>query len=144
MSSINTQRWLLGRRHFLRSMGTTVALPLLDAMIPARGLAAAEPSGLERRFVCVANPFGMIADAFFPTEFGPAAALPTNLQPLEPVRGQFTVFSNLDHGLNGGHAGTHAFLSGVALSRRPACPMAISPSTSSVPNRSPATPDFQC
>ncbi len=29
------------------------------------------------------------------------------------MRGKFTVFSNLDHGLGGGHAGTHAFLSGV-------------------------------
>lgn len=66
-----------------------------------------------RRFVCVANPFGMIHDAFFPTEVGRAAVLPENLKVLEPLRGKFTVFSHLDHGLNGGHSGTHAFLSGV-------------------------------
>jgi hypothetical protein len=55
----------------------------------------------------------MIMDAFFPTTAGLDAALPDNLKQLEDLRGKFTVFSNLDHGLNGGHAGTHAFLSGV-------------------------------
>ena len=34
MSNIRSQRWLLNRRHFLRGLGTTMALPLLDAMIP--------------------------------------------------------------------------------------------------------------
>ena len=76
------------------------------------GLGAGDDSKA-RRLVCVANPFGMIHDAFFPTEAGLDAALPENLQPLEPLRGRFTVFSNLDHGLNSGHSGTHTFLSGV-------------------------------
>jgi len=61
----------------------------------------------------MANPFGMIADAFFPTEAGLDAALPPNLSAWETLRGKFTVFSNLDHGFNGGHSATHAFLSGV-------------------------------
>ena len=34
MSNILAQRWLLSRRHFLRGVGTTMALPLLDAMTP--------------------------------------------------------------------------------------------------------------
>lgn len=108
MSNLQSQRWLLSRRHFLRGAGACLALPLLETM----GLGA-EASSPARRFVCVANPFGMIHDAFFPTETGKAAVLPDNLKPLEEWRGQFTVFSNLDHGLNGGHSGTHAFLSGV-------------------------------
>ena len=112
MSHIQIQRWLLSRRHFLRGIGTAVALPLLDAMIPLRAHAADKAPAV-RRLVCVANPFGMIPDAFFPAETGPEAALPENLKPLEGLRGQFTVLSNLDHGLNGGHAATHAFLSGV-------------------------------
>jgi hypothetical protein len=82
---------------------------------------AAEPAAIQR-FVCVANPFGMVADAFFPTEAGLAAALPTNLAPLEPLRGKFTVFSNLDHGSSGGHGLTHTFLSGVKSSEAPGMP----------------------
>ena len=39
--NILSQRWLLSRRHFLRGLGATVALPLLDAMIPMRVSAAA-------------------------------------------------------------------------------------------------------
>lgn len=108
MSHINTRRWLVSRRHFLRGAGTCLALPLLEAMSLGE-----EAAGKTQRFVCVANPFGMIHDAFFPAAPGKDAALPENLKALEPLRGKFTVFSNLDHGLNGGHSATHAFLSGV-------------------------------
>ena len=111
MSNILFKRWQLGRRHFLRGLGTAIALPLMDVMLPSRAICADKMA--VRRFVCIANPFGMIRDAFFPTDVGRDAVLPENLKPLENLRGQFTVFSNLDHGLNGGHAGTHAFLSGV-------------------------------
>ncbi|MBL6705087.1 MAG: DUF1552 domain-containing protein [Planctomycetaceae bacterium] len=98
---------LLSRRHFLRAAGVTVALPWLETF--AR---TAEPAKAQR-FVCVANPFGMIDDAFFPGEAGVNAKLPENLQAFESLRGGFTVFSNLDHGISGGHAATHVFLSGV-------------------------------
>ncbi|MCB1277443.1 DUF1552 domain-containing protein [Prosthecobacter sp.] len=108
MSNIQSQRWLVSRRHLLRGAGACLALPLLETM----GLGA-EGGSQVKRFVCVANPFGMIHDAFFPTEAGKTAALPENLRAFEPLRGKFTVFSNLDHGINGGHSGTHAFLSGV-------------------------------
>lgn len=108
MSPTPSQRLLLSRRHFLRGVGACLALPFLESL--ARGAAQAPPV---RRFVCVANPFGMIHDAFFPTEIGREVALPDNLAPLEELRGLFTIFSNLDHGLNSGHSGTHTFLSGV-------------------------------
>jgi hypothetical protein len=91
----------------------SIALPWMETL--AR---AAEPAAIQR-FVCVANPFGMVADAFFPTEAGLGAALPTNLAPLEPLRGKFTVFSNLDHGTSGGHGHTHMFLSGLKSSEAP-------------------------
>ncbi|MEA3209878.1 MAG: hypothetical protein QOE70_2935 [Chthoniobacter sp.] len=119
MSNIQSQRWLLNRRHFLRGLGATIALPLLEAMIPLRAAAA---SLVPRRFVCVANPFGMIHDAFFPTEAGPATVLTESLKPLEELRGKFTVFSNLDHGFGGGHGATHAFLSGVRQSEAASMP----------------------
>ena len=40
MSNVLAQRWLLSRRHFLRGVGTAMALPLLDAMTPLRASAA--------------------------------------------------------------------------------------------------------
>ena len=108
MSHFLSRRWGLNRRHFLRGAGACLSLPLLESM----GLGE-EAAASVHRFICVANPFGMIPDAFFPVEEGREAALPENMKPLEPHRGRFTIFSNLDHGLNGGHSATHAFLSGV-------------------------------
>lgn len=95
------------RRNFLRGTGACLSLPFLET------LARADEPPSTQRFVCMANPFGMIADAFFPTEAGLDAELPPNLSAWETLRGKFTVFSNLDHGFNGGHSATHAFLSGV-------------------------------
>ncbi len=100
---------LLHRRHFLRGAGACLALPFLES------LARAEEPTTTQRFVCVANPFGMIGDSFFPTGAGKDALLPANLSAFEKLRGKFTVFSNLDHGISGGHAGTHAFLSGIRV-----------------------------
>jgi len=116
MMNIPTQRGSLSRRHFLRGAGACLALPFLES------LSRADTPPATRRFVCVANPFGMIADAFFPTETGLDAALPANLAGFEKLRGKFTVFSNLDHGIGGGHSGTHAFLSGVRVQEASAMP----------------------
>lgn len=110
------QPGMLHRRQLLRGIGVTVALPFLET------IARAEEPSATQRFVCVANPFGMIHDAFFPSEDGLAAALPANLVPLEAFRGQFTVFSNLDHGFSNGHGATHTFLSGVLSSEAAGLP----------------------
>jgi hypothetical protein len=104
------------RRFILRAAGVSIALPWFETFSRA-----AEPEAVQR-FVCVANPFGMIQDAFFPTEDGLDAALPSNLAAFEPLRGKFTVFSNIDHGNNGGHGGTHMFLSGVKSSEAASMP----------------------
>jgi hypothetical protein len=117
MNHIIPQPWHLDRRHFLRGIGACLALPFLETLV--RGAEKARPV---QRLVCVANPFGMINDAFFPTEAGRAAALTESLKPLEDLRGMFTVFSNLDHGFSGGHGATHAFLSGVRQSEAASMP----------------------
>lgn len=106
----------LPRRHVLKAAGVSLALPWMESLARA----TAPPS--VQRFVCVANPFGMVADAFFPTEAGLVAKLPANLAPLEPLRGKFTAFSNLDHGTSGGHGITHTFLSGVKSSEASSMP----------------------
>ena len=113
---IQPQHGAHSRRHFLRGTGACLALPFLET------LARADAPPATHRFVCVANPFGMIADAFFPTEAGLGATLATNLSAFDSLRGKFTVFSNLDHGMGGGHSGTHAFLSGVRVQEAAAMP----------------------
>ncbi|WP_437222105.1 DUF1552 domain-containing protein [Planctomicrobium sp. SH661] len=117
MRSISTFNRHLSRRKFLRGVGACLALPALESFVRAK-----EIETPIRRLVCVANPFGMIHESFFPKEAGPAVQLPENLQPLESLRGKFTVFSNLDHGSNSGHSGTHTFLSGVRVNEAAGLP----------------------
>jgi hypothetical protein len=93
----------LDRRGFLRTVGASLAAPLL----------AQVPTAPARRLVCVGNPFGMHAPAFFPAEAGAGYALSPLLEPLARHREHFTVFSHLDHAVDGGHAGARAFLSGA-------------------------------
>src|SRR5262249_19174374 len=107
----------VNRRTFLRGAGACLALPALEAFGRAGETAASA-----QRLVCIANPFGMIQESFFPASPGIDAALPENLQSFEPLRGKFTVFSNLDHGLTGGHSGTHTFLSGVRFNEAAGLP----------------------
>lgn len=107
MSNVQPRSPLIDRRHALRAVGSCIALPFLETF------ARADEQEASPRFVCMANPFGMVGDAFFPSGSGLNATLPANLAAWETLRGKFTIFSNLDHGINGGHAATHAFLSGV-------------------------------
>lgn len=63
--------------------------------------------------MCVGNHLGFWPGGFFPTEAGEGYKTSLTLEPIEAHRRGFTVFSNLDHRTDGGHAGVHAFLSGV-------------------------------
>lgn len=99
------------RRTFLRGIGgAALALPHLNAMGTA-----AEGSSSPIRMVCVGLNFGFVPQLFFPEETGPNYQLSERLEPLKKLRNDFTVFSGLDHGVNGqgGHGGVHAYLSGV-------------------------------
>ena len=58
----------ISRRTMLRGVGTAVALPLLDAMIPAFATAAATTP--VRRFGVVYHPNGVIYDQWLPTGAG--------------------------------------------------------------------------
>lgn len=96
----------LTRRSFLSAAGVTVALPPLEAF--STGV-----SQSPRRLVNIANPLGMLPDGFFPEKAGTFDKLPYLLKPLEEHRRDFTIFSNLDHGVSGGHSACHSFLSGM-------------------------------
>lgn len=101
----------LDRRAFLRGTGgVAIALPWLESMA-----VAAEPASTPRRMVCIGTHLGFVPGNFFPAAAGPDFVAPSLLEPLEHLRSDYTVFSGLDHGVNGreGHGGAHAFLSGI-------------------------------
>ncbi len=84
----------LPRRTFLQAMGTVVALPMLDAMVPAL---AAQPLKPTRRlgFIYIAN--GVIQNQWNPATTGAGFELPPILQPFANVRDQINVLSGLSH-----------------------------------------------
>src|SRR5438093_4171619 len=84
----------LPRRTFLRGMGVTMALPMLDAMVPPLSAAAGGPTP-RLGFIYVAN--GVIQNQWKPTITGSGFELPAILKPLEPVREHVNVISGLSH-----------------------------------------------
>jgi hypothetical protein len=83
----------LRRRAFLRGLGATVALPLLDAMVPA--FASNVKQTPRMGFVYV--PHGMVMNKFTPTTVGKNFALNEITKPLEPFRNRVSIVSRLHH-----------------------------------------------
>src|SRR5215469_13880829 len=83
----------LPRRTFLRGIGTTIALPLLDAMIPAFAPAAATKP--VRRFGVVYHPNGVIYDQWLPKGAGTEFELSPTLKGLEPFKDKLIVITGL-------------------------------------------------
>lgn len=100
-----------GRRSFLRTVGgAALAFPWFSPL----ALRGAEAARAPRRLVCIGLDFGLRPEAFFPSNQGPALELTPLLQPLQRWQRRMTVFSQLEHpGVQGGHYGVHAFLTGV-------------------------------
>ena len=86
----------MSRRTILRGAGTALALPLLDAMVPA-GVALAETAAKGKpRFVGCFVPHGMAPGYWVPaTEGRLDAVLPFNWKPLEPFRDYTVIMSGL-------------------------------------------------
>jgi uncharacterized protein DUF1552 len=87
----------LPRRTFLRGVGATLALPLLDAMVPARTLLAKTAAAPASRLGFVYLPHGAIMDRWTPTAEGKAFEYSPILKPLEPFREQIDIVSGLGH-----------------------------------------------
>jgi hypothetical protein len=83
----------LDRRTMLRGAGAAIALPLLDAMVPAFVSAAASPV----RFAAIYVPNGMILRDFVPPTEGPDFQVPPILQPLAAYRNHMTIVSGLSN-----------------------------------------------
>ena len=96
----------IDRRSFLQGMGLGLALPWLESSAMAE---APRP----RRLVCVGNHLGFYPGNFFPKDAGKDYTPTSTLKPLDQHRDDLTVFSNLDHQLNGGHGAVHGFLTSI-------------------------------
>lgn len=88
----------LPRRTFLRGLGTAMALPVLDAMVPAMA-AAATASGRKVkppvRMAFLYTPNGKHMEDWTPKAEGTGYELPYILEPLKNVKSDFNVLTNL-------------------------------------------------
>src|SRR5262245_66054106 len=85
----------LSRRTILGGMGAAVALPLLDAMIPALTAAADTPANGVRRLGVIYHPNGVIYDKWLPKGVGADFELSPTLAGLQPFKDQLTVVTGL-------------------------------------------------
>lgn len=114
------------RRTVLRGLGATLALPLLDAMVPAMTALAKTAAKPSRRLGIVYLPNGMVMQNWTPKGVvGTAFELSPILQPLAPFRDRLVILSNLANrpaDANGSGSGDHArgcggYLSGVHVKK---------------------------
>ena len=108
----------LPRRTFLRGLGATLALPMLDAMVPALS-AMARTAGVPRRLGFVYIPNGVNVEKWTPAGgvTGPLQLSPT-LSPIERFRDKLVVLTHLDSrpaDAQGDGSGDHARSSGAWL-----------------------------
>jgi hypothetical protein len=87
-------RKALPRRTFLRAMGATVALPMLEAMVPVLSAQPRRPTP-RLGFIYIAN--GVFQDQWTPASTGRGFQLTPILQPFANVRESITVLSGLSH-----------------------------------------------
>lgn len=83
----------LARRTFLRGLGTAIALPMLDSMIPAMAATAGAKAPMRLGFVYVPN--GIIQKDWLPKTEGSGFDFMPTMKPLEPFREKLLVLSNL-------------------------------------------------
>ena len=97
----------VSRRAVLKGMGVTMALPLLDAMVPAStafAKTAAGASASKQRLVCMemvhgsagSTAFGVKKNLFAPVQVGRDFEWSPTLEPLAPFREYVTIVSNTD------------------------------------------------
>ena len=86
------------RRTVLRGLGAAVALPLLDAMVPAMSAIAKTAAAPVKRLGFIYLPNGAVMQAWTPTGEGTNLELSPTLSPLTPFRDQTIVYTRLAHG----------------------------------------------
>jgi hypothetical protein len=120
-----SQSWHVPRRTFLRGLGTVMALPMLESMLPSIRLFADEPvttsAGFPKRMAFVYIPNGADMTRWTPAATGSKFDLSYTLQPLQTFKDKLTILSNMDNNNanelgdgGGGHARASAsYLTGV-------------------------------
>ena len=108
----------LDRRTFLRGVGVTLSLPLLDSMFPAFTPLARAQAKPRLRFGAVYVPNGAIMEQWIPERVGTGFEFKPILEPLEVFKEQVVVVTNLTRSHPGSQVGDHAvsaagFLTGV-------------------------------
>jgi hypothetical protein len=106
----------LPRRTFLRGLGATVALPLLDAMVPAFTAIAATPAKPVQRLGFVYIPMGMNPELWTPAADGRLTSLSPSLASLTPFLDHLTVVTNLEVRNSAVAGGNHATAGSAFLS----------------------------
>lgn len=115
--------WQIPRRTFLKGVGTTIALPVLEAMLPVKTLASVvQPAkrGFPTRIAFFYVPNGVNMSQWTPSKVGEDFELPYILEPLQSLKSEISVLTGLtcdkarSHGDGGGdHARAQsAFLTG--------------------------------
>ena len=98
MSNLQTNSWLIDRRHMLRGLGSCIALPLLDCMNPIRAAAAATKAAPKpKRSVFIYIPNGVNTLDYQITAAGEGYEFSRTLKPLEKHRAHITPISGLHH-----------------------------------------------
>jgi hypothetical protein len=113
----------LSRRAVLRGIGATLALPLLEAMLPRRANAASslKPMGktgfkATPRVIYCYVPNGVNIREWLPKDTGANYTLSPTLQTLKDHKNQFSLISGLSHfNADGGHTGADTWLTGAKL-----------------------------
>ncbi|HJO54355.1 MAG TPA: DUF1552 domain-containing protein [Verrucomicrobiota bacterium] len=87
-------------------MGVVLALPWMESVTMA-------DAPRTKRLVSIGNHLGFYPGNFFPKDAGKDYTPTSTLKPLERHRDDLTVFSHLDHELNGGHNAVQGFLTSI-------------------------------
>ncbi|MGJ8696940.1 MAG: DUF1552 domain-containing protein [Verrucomicrobiaceae bacterium] len=104
----------LSRRTVLRGLGSSVALPLLDAMVPAATAARVTAAQPVKRLGYVFMPMGCDLTRWTPGSKGDLSELSPILDSLKSVRDSVSILSNLE--LQPAYPGTHATSNSAFLS----------------------------
>src|SRR5713101_1069649 len=104
----------LSRRTFLHGAGVTLALPFLEAMVPAQTPLARTAANPNAKFGFIYVPMGSIMKQWIPEKEGVGFEFSPILKPLEPFRNNVVVVSGLHNSGEPGHSVSSAtFLSGA-------------------------------
>jgi hypothetical protein len=119
MANIQSQKWLMPRRSFLRGAGATLALPFLDAMRPL--MAAGSSASLPVRIALLYMPNGVRADRWTPEGKGRGFKLSPILSPLEKHKQELLILTGLQNKASftgdGHYVKTGGWLTGTTITK---------------------------